>query len=71
MGRLLEELGKKLTHKAENDADDPLKILVHSTHDTGVAPLLNTLDVFDERFVPLLFLFFPKQGILFTNGRLK
>jgi len=50
MGRLLEELGKKLAHKAENGAEDPLKILVHSTHDTGIAPLLQTLDVFDERW---------------------
>jgi len=50
MGRLLEELGKKMAHKAEHGTDDPLKILVHSTHDTGIAPLLQTLDVFDERW---------------------
>jgi len=39
-----------MARKAENGTDDPLKILVHSTHDTGIAPLLQTLDVFDERW---------------------
>ena len=33
------------------DAIPPPKILVHGTHDTAVAALLATLDVFDEKCV--------------------
>ncbi|KAF8512657.1 histidine phosphatase superfamily [Hysterangium stoloniferum] len=50
MGRLLDDLQRKITHKAEQGGRDPLKILVHSTHDTALAGLCTTLDVFDERW---------------------
>ncbi|THH31001.1 hypothetical protein EUX98_g3181 [Antrodiella citrinella] len=50
MGRLLSDLSKKMSTKAEKGADDPMKILVHSTHDTALAGLCSTLDVFDERW---------------------
>lgn len=57
MGRLLADLSEKMTHKAENGSDDPTRILVHATHDTGVAALLNTLDVYDDKcaFLPACF----------------
>ena len=51
MGRLLEDLSRKMQHKAAYGSQDPLKILVHSTHDTAIAALCSTLDVFDDRSV--------------------
>ena len=51
MGRLLEDLSRKMQHKAIYGSHDPLKILVHSTHDTAIAGLCSTLDVFDDRSV--------------------
>jgi hypothetical protein len=49
MGRLLEDLTRKMQRKVEKGDYDPLKILVHSTHDTALAALCSTLDVFDEK----------------------
>lgn len=67
MGRLLDDLSRKMSHKADHGDKDVLKILVcvmfpslaerklmnggqiHSTHDTALAGLASTLDVFDER----------------------
>lgn len=51
MGRLLEDLSRKMQHKAVYGSQDPLKILVHTTHDTAIAALCSTLDVFDDRSV--------------------
>lgn len=56
MGRLLSDLSRKMSSKAEKGEQDPMKILVHSTHDTALAGLCSTLDVFDERYVT------PKQS---------
>ncbi|KAF5351267.1 hypothetical protein D9756_008388 [Leucocoprinus leucothites] len=50
MGRLLEDLTNKMQRKIEKGDKDPLKILVHSTHDTAIAGLCSTLDVFDEKW---------------------
>ncbi|ESK96267.1 acid phosphatase [Moniliophthora roreri MCA 2997] len=50
MGRLLDDLSRKMQHKVENGERDPLKILVHATHDTGLAALCSTLDVFDDKW---------------------
>ncbi|KAJ7057838.1 histidine phosphatase superfamily, partial [Mycena amicta] len=50
MGPLLSDLSKKLQRKVERGASDPLKFLVHSTHDTALAAMCNTLDVFDEKW---------------------
>ncbi|KAJ3820409.1 histidine phosphatase superfamily [Lentinula raphanica] len=50
MGRLLDDLSTKMQHKVTNGEKDPLKILVHSTHDTALAGLASTLDVFDEKW---------------------
>ncbi|KAF5368046.1 hypothetical protein D9758_004503 [Tetrapyrgos nigripes] len=52
MGRLLDDLSKKMHHKVEHREKDPLKILIHSTHDTALAGLTSTLDVFDEKWPP-------------------
>ncbi|KAI0031958.1 phosphoglycerate mutase-like protein [Vararia minispora EC-137] len=52
MGRLLGDLITKMEIKA-NEAytvDRSPKILIHSTHDTALAALANTLDVFDDRW---------------------
>jgi acid phosphatase len=51
MGRLLADLSRKMQHKAEHPVADPLRIAVHSTHDTGLAGLCSTLDVFDDKCV--------------------
>lgn len=50
MGRLLDDLSRKMQNKVKLGDKDPLKILVHSTHDTGLAGLLSTLDVYDEKW---------------------
>ncbi|KZT70468.1 phosphoglycerate mutase-like protein [Daedalea quercina L-15889] len=50
MGPLLSDLSRKLQAKAERGDRDPLKILIHSTHDTSLAALCSTLDVFDNRW---------------------
>jgi acid phosphatase len=51
MGRLLDDMSRKMQSKAEHGSADPLKILVHSTHDTALAGLASTLDVFDDKCV--------------------
>ncbi|CCL99109.1 uncharacterized protein FIBRA_01123 [Fibroporia radiculosa] len=50
MGPLLSDLSRKLAAKAEHGSRDPLKILIHSTHDTSLAALCSTLEVFDNRW---------------------
>ncbi|KAJ3555289.1 hypothetical protein NP233_g12246 [Leucocoprinus birnbaumii] len=50
MGRLLEDLTNKMQRKIDKGDKDPLKILVHSTHDTALAGLCSTLDVYDEKW---------------------
>jgi len=50
MGRLLSDLSRKMSSKAENGVEDPVRLLIHSTHDTGLAALMSTLDVYDERW---------------------
>ncbi|KAF8999109.1 phosphoglycerate mutase-like protein [Cyathus striatus] len=49
MGRLLGDMVQKMQHKVE-DSQDPLKILVHSTHDTAIAAMCSTFDVYDEKW---------------------
>ena len=62
MGRLLEDLSAKLSLKVSppqvkgqasgsflNSTEVSPRILVHSTHDTALAALLATLDVYDEK----------------------
>lgn len=51
MGRLLDDLATKMQQKATQGVRDPLKIAVHSTHDTALAGLASTLDVFDDKYV--------------------
>ena len=54
MGPLLGDMMRKMQHKVEHGDKDPLKILVHSTHDTAIAGLCSTLDVFDEKYAVYL-----------------
>ena len=54
MGRLLSDLSRKMHSRVvggedEKDREKAPKILVHSTHDTALAALCNTLDVFDDK----------------------
>ncbi|KAF5390113.1 hypothetical protein D9757_003824 [Collybiopsis confluens] len=49
MGRLLDDLATKMQQKVAQGDRDPLKIAVHSTHDTALAGLTSTLDVFDDK----------------------
>jgi acid phosphatase len=46
---MLDHLMVKMSRKVELGDRDPLKLLVHSTHDTMLAAVLSTLDVFDDR----------------------
>jgi len=50
MGRLLDDLQAKMQTKVNLRNRDPLKILVHSAHDTTLAGLCQTLDVFDNHW---------------------
>ncbi|RXW20608.1 hypothetical protein EST38_g5244 [Candolleomyces aberdarensis] len=50
VGRLFEDMLKKIQHKIDHPENDTLKILVHSTHDTAIAAIRQTLDVFDDNF---------------------
>ena len=49
MGPLLSDMSRKMQEKIKNKTADPLKVLVHSTHDTTIAALASTFDVFDEK----------------------
>ncbi|KAH7926267.1 phosphoglycerate mutase-like protein [Leucogyrophana mollusca] len=67
MGRLLDDVSQKMQHKVDHPSQDPMKILVHSTHDSTLAALCSTFDVFDEKWPPftssVTFELFKKQDI--------
>ncbi|CDW99522.1 hypothetical protein [Sporisorium scitamineum] len=50
MGRFVNDLANRMSSRAEKGQQDPLKFAVYATHDTALAGLLNTLDVFDGRW---------------------
>ncbi|KAF9788558.1 phosphoglycerate mutase-like protein [Thelephora terrestris] len=50
MGRLLAEMSGKMNQTATGTGPTAPKILIHSTHDTAIAGLLGTLEVFDNRW---------------------
>jgi len=50
MGPLLADLANKMQRKVDRGTQDPLRLLVHSTHDTALAALCATLDVFDDKW---------------------
>ena len=50
MGRLLSDVSEKMYAKAMS-SENRLKLLVHSTHDTSLAGICKTLEVFDEKCV--------------------
>lgn len=51
LGRLLAEISGKMNQRAMGVSQNLPKILIHSTHDTAIAGLLGTLEVFDDRCV--------------------
>ena len=54
MGRLLADMSTRMQAKINQGDKDPLKLLVYSTHDSTLAALCSTFDVFDEKYgVPL------------------
>lgn len=53
MGPLLDDLQGKMYKKIKEGDNDPLKLHVYSTHDTALAGIAATLDVFDHRSVAL------------------
>lgn len=52
MGRLLANVTVRMLNKVDQGNKDPLKILVHSTHDSTLAALCATFDVFDKKWPP-------------------
>ncbi|KAK2465059.1 hypothetical protein APHAL10511_002867 [Amanita phalloides] len=50
MGPLLADMSRKMQNKTEKGTNDPLKLLIHSTHDTAIAALCATLEVYDEKW---------------------
>ena len=54
MGPLLSDLTRKMQEKAAKGDADPTKILIHSTHDTCLAGLSSTLDMFDDKYDPIV-----------------
>ena len=51
MGRLLSDISEKMYAKVSQGSENKLKLLVHSTHDTSLAGICKTLEVFDEKYV--------------------
>jgi acid phosphatase len=51
MGRLLEDLDTHFQSKVNKGKEEPLKISVNACHDTSIAGLCATLDVFDGQYV--------------------
>jgi len=51
MGPLLDDLQRKMQQKVDAGDNDHLKLLVYSTHDTAIAGIAASLDVFDYRCV--------------------
>lgn len=52
MGRLLADVSEKMQRKTQLNSRDPTKLLVHTTHDSTLAALLCTFDVFDDKWPP-------------------
>ncbi|KAG2105162.1 histidine phosphatase superfamily [Suillus cothurnatus] len=52
MGRLLADASEKMQRKTQPNSKDPTKLLVHTTHDSTLAALLCTFDVFDDKWPP-------------------
>ncbi|KAK0526867.1 hypothetical protein OC835_005150 [Tilletia horrida] len=50
MGRLLSELQERLDAKAKAPEKESLRLSIYSTHDTTLAGVLSTLDVFDHQW---------------------
>lgn len=66
MGRFLDDVSDRLNAKASKPSSTPLKLAIYSAHDTSLAGLLSTLDVFDNHWPAFTASFglelFRKQG---------
>lgn len=75
MGRFFFELSERLNAKAFRPSSTPLALALYSTHDTSLAGILNTLDVFDNKWpaftASLGIELFKKDDDLLTKLRLK
>lgn len=49
MGRLLAETSAKMNQTVARDDKNPPKILIYCTHDSVIAGILGTLEVFDDQ----------------------
>ena len=49
MGPLLSEISTKMQQKVAKRDDDPLRILVYGIHDTTLAGICASLDVYDQK----------------------
>jgi acid phosphatase len=50
MGRFLDDLSGRMNEKADKPSSTALKLAIYSAHDTSLAGLLSTLDVFDNHW---------------------
>jgi len=50
MGRLLSSISARMQSKADRGDQDPLKIAIHACHDSSLAGMCQTLDIFDGRW---------------------
>jgi len=50
VGRVMDDVSQKMQSKALKKNEDQLKILVNCTHDTTIAGVLQTLDVYDQKW---------------------
>jgi len=51
VGRVMDDISQKMQIKALKKNEDRLKILVNCTHDTAIAGVLQTLGVYDQKWV--------------------
>lgn len=51
IGRVMDDVSKKMQSKAVKENKDHLKLLVNSTHDTTIAGVLQTFGVYDQKWV--------------------
>jgi hypothetical protein len=68
MGRLLADVSGKMQRKAQLDSRDSTKLLVHTTHDSTLAALLCTFDVFDEKSADHVTFHLHGAHIHYTGG---
>ena len=51
VGRVMDDISQKMQRKALKKNEEQLKILINATHDTAIAGVLQTLGVYDQKWV--------------------